>query len=145
MSEGRPDAANGDETTRCLTTEPRSYFGSLAATAVSTLGSGWGDWMPVYRFELSPDDDDPRVAVAGVGGVTDLNFFARDRRGVTVDATLCTGHIAGVLASGPGVVRPRAAILGSMWAIDDHGRPGVWWRIFGRSYKPPCNYNQTRT
>jgi hypothetical protein len=25
--------------------------------------------------------------------------------------------------------------------IEDHGRPGVWWRFFDPGYAAPCNYN----
>jgi hypothetical protein len=85
------------------------------------------------------------VAVEAMGNFSTMGFFARSRSGLLVNASLYSAFpLGGVLASPPaavggarGPVRLDVAAL-----IEDHGKPGVWWRFADLAYKAPCNYNE---
>jgi hypothetical protein len=106
------------------------------------------DWTPVSPLDLAPDDPKPGVSVEAQGNFWTMGFFARGRTGLMVNASLSYAYsLGGTLASAP-------AAIGSMLGtgrmdvaalIDDHGRPGVWWKFFDWAYKAPCNYNQPGT
>ena len=57
--------------------------------------------------------------------------------------------MGGVLASAPAVViAPQGVSRIDVAAIiEDHGRPGVWWKFFSGDggYTPPCNFNKPGT
>ena len=127
--------------------------GWLFVTAVSpdrsslviggTLG-GWGGWVSV-PIQLSPLDPEPSVALGG----SDVRYFGPDRRGLLVSASRweATYTIGGLLASSAGAVLSRdMSRYDVVGLVDDHGRPGVWWKFNGgsavnRGFVPPCNYN----
>lgn len=72
-------------------------------------------------------------------------FFARNHQGLLGSDTrlLKFFAIGRLLASPPGVVSIYKTFVRADVAaiIDDHGRPGVWWRYNDGDYVPPCHYN----
>ena len=110
--------------------------------------NGLGNWTAVVPLELAPGDPKPGVSVQALGSSGTMGFFAGGRNGRLVNAGLYgASSLGGVLASVPaavggtrGPVRVDVAAL-----IDDHGKPGVWWRFYDPAYQTPCNYNQPGT
>jgi len=112
---------------------------------------GGSTWRVADKLnvDLDRDDPDPGVAITLTPEPGELAFFARNRRLLLVNPTTAMTYfpIGGVLASPPaavaiyhGAVRTDVAAI-----IDDHGRPGVWWRFHDEAYKAPCNYNRPGT
>jgi hypothetical protein len=102
-------------------------------------------WEPL-PLELDPVDPEPHTVVQNVAGGQYL--FARDPRRALVSADFINGvypALGGVLASAPNVVVARHGVsrIDVVALIEDHGRPGVWWKFFSGDggYTPPCNYN----
>jgi hypothetical protein len=122
----------------------------LVVTAVGTDGkahwlvrgpretdtSGWRE----LRFpRFGADDPEPAVvALSTTGSFEDLAFLARGSRGLLIrvspDGTL--DRLGGLLASPPGAASAGARVV-VVGLMNDHGRPGVWWRFAG-GFTPPC-------
>jgi hypothetical protein len=126
---------------------------SLYMTAVAKDGVGWligadGDgsfagktWSPV---PLEVDHADPAEGIA-IAFAPELGMFARNPQHALINGSPSFVYppLGGVLASAPAVASPA---VGGPWidiaaVIEDHGHPGVWWKFWGPSYVPPCNYN----
>jgi hypothetical protein len=120
----------------------------LVVTAVGTDGrahwlvrgdgsSGWRD----LAFAGSADDPEPSVAVYTAGRYQDLSFLARDARGLLAqgngDGAL--DPLGGLLASPPAATAAGSRVL-AVGLMNDHGRPGVWWKFAG-GFTPPCTTN----
>jgi hypothetical protein len=120
------------------------------AYVVSYAPGNVGNWTAVDSLELAPGDPKPGVSVQAIRSFGSMGFWARDRTGLLVNASLFSSpayRIGGVLASVPAAVGSIPAPLRVDVAalIDDHGKPGVWWRFADPAYTAPCNYNQPGT
>jgi hypothetical protein len=109
-----------------------------------------GEWINIpVDPELDPNDPDPSVSVqmSGDAYAWDWDFYARNARHqlVNVPPQVFYPPLGGVLASAPAATISRAGPprVNVAALIDDHGRPGVWWRFRddAGNYRPPCNYN----
>jgi hypothetical protein len=121
------------------------------ALVMTRVNVGGGEWLPAdnVNADLAPDDPDPGVAIAISATPGDVEFFARNQRGLLMSQSLALKFpsIGGVLASPPAVTfifhgagRKDVAAI-----IEDHGRPGVWWRFNDQAFTPPCHYNRPGT
>jgi hypothetical protein len=107
-----------------------------------------GDWTAVGPLDLGPGDPNPGVAIEAQGDFNTMGFFARGRSGRLVNANLYAAFpLGGVLASVPSAVGgARGPLRFDVAAlIEDHHRPGVWWRFDDLAYRAPCNYNDPGT
>jgi hypothetical protein len=124
-----------------------TYLYVAAVTAdhkgwVNGFLDAWGFWASI-PIELSPLDSDPSIAKAG----SDNRYFAADRRGLLIDGTRwdVTYPVGGVPGSAvSAVMSHNGSQIHVAAVIDDHGRPGVWWKFKG-GFVPPCNYNAPGT
>jgi hypothetical protein len=108
----------------------------------------WGTWVQ-GPLSVSSQDPDPSVALASSGGFSDLDLLVRDPNGFVLQAVLGGGQAElggmplaalGAVGTARGDVRTDIVAL-----INDHGRPGVWWKFLSPQYTPPCNYNAPGT
>ena len=120
------------------------------AYVVSYRPGDVGNWTEVTSLDLDPADPRPGVTVQAITNFGTMGFWARARSGLLVNASLFVDgayRIGGVLASVPAAVgqtqSPYRIDVAAL--IDDHGKPGVWWRFDAPGYNAPCNYNQPGT
>lgn len=121
---------------------------ALLTTSVNRGASAWAP-IDTVNDQLAPDDPDPGIAITIAASPGDVVFFARNQQRLLVSDTtqLKFFPIGGVLASPPaavgiyhGDIRTDVAAI-----IEDHGRPGVWWRFRDSAYVAPCHYNRPGT
>lgn len=117
------------------------------AYVVSYRPGDIGEWRSVDSLALAPGDPNPGVTVQAVGNFYSMGFWARGQTGLLVNASYFLPYpyaIGGVLASVPAAVGGRTRVDVAA-LIDDHGKPGVWWRFDAPGYAAPCSYNQPGT
>ena len=114
---------------------------AMYSSRLQTGGTGWRA-AEYLNGDLDPNDPDPGVGIALTSDLGELVFYARNRRRLLVSPTTTAKYfpIGGVLASPPAVVATYhvAARTDIAAIIDDHGRPGVWWRFNHPSFTVPC-------
>jgi hypothetical protein len=149
---GKPSAVWLREATGLTVAAIRDDRIALVMTRVNT---GGGDWLPSTDVDLAPDDPNPSVAITMFSSPGYVEVFARNPQGLFVVDTLqvTPSPVGGVIASPPGAVAivgsgdtfPGTLRLDVAAIIDDHGRPGVWWRYGDGNYTPPCHYKRPGT
>ena len=120
------------------------------AYVVSYRPGDVGNWTEVTSLDLDPNDPRPGVTVQAIRNFATMGLWARGRNGLLFNTSFVYGYkypIGGVLASVPAAVGqtqdPYRIDVAAL--IDDHGKPGVWWRFDAPGYNAPCNYNQPGT
>ena len=141
---GKPSAVWWIEQTGLTVAAIRNDRVAMFLIGINSGGAAWRS-ADHLNIDPDPDDPDPGVAVAISATPGELSFFARNRRRLLINDTSeqTYSSIGGVLASPPaavavyhGAVRTDVAAI-----INDHGRPGVWWRYNDQAYKAPCYDN----
>jgi WD40 repeat protein len=108
-------------------------------------GVDWGTWLRLPYDLEDYGDPSPSFALETTGN--SVLLFARDAQGSLIAFEHLRGlysPLGGVLTSAPGAASSKDKFRSNVAAvIDDHGRPGVWWKFNGAydGYTPPCNYN----
>jgi len=107
----------------------------------SQWGNGTSGWQELTTLDLAPDDPEPAVGIDTRGSYADVGFFARTRQGLLANISKEDGTylLGGILASPPGSAGAGSRVL-VVGLMNDHGRPGVWWK-FANGFTPPCTYN----
>ncbi len=104
-----------------------------------------GGWITVGVY-ASADDPDASIPMAGL---EELDYVIRDPNGLLLSLLNGTNavEIGGMPLSTPGVVGTlrgdRRVDIAAL--INDHRRPGVWWKFLSTQNTPPCNYNAPGT
>jgi hypothetical protein len=145
---GKPSAFWALDNTKLTVAAVSDDRAVMLMTDVEAGGGAW-DRVPTISNDLAPDDLDPGVAIAPSSTPGFVAFFARNQQRLLVSDFFSTTFpsIGGILASPPSVatfiqngMRTEIAAI-----IDDHGRPGVWWRYNQNVSLFPCYYNRPGT